>query len=214
MDYREQAFRDKFADAATHLAAAPEQLASLKLRGDVGDYREYQELLRALEHEAGVRSRSVQGNFQGNGYLIEQSKTRVVIVEHETGLEILYIAGSIASLLGLIPLVLRCWSAVRGGGRHRPPDFRQVETRRLADDGHLVEECNTGLDVPWAAPLSVMNTVLISAAETIDTEIQRLRSAVLEVAKRVEALEEMTVGKARVRKATGRRTAARKRRKQ
>lgn len=193
MDHREQAFRAKFAAAAPHLGAAPEQLASLKIRGNVGGYHEYHELLHTLEHEAGIRSRGIQGDFQGNSYLIEHSKTKLIVVEHETGLEILYIAGSVASLLSLIPLVLRCWSVVHGGGRHRPPDFHRVEIRRLNADGHLVEENRDGLDVPWAAPLSIMNTALLSAAESIDLEINQLRLAVLDATKRIGTLEKMIV---------------------
>ncbi len=195
MNDREQAFGAKFASGAKYLDSSPNQLASLKVRGNVGSYHEYQELLHALEHEAGVRSRSVQGDFQGNGYLVEQSKTKVLIVEHETGLEILYIAGSIASLLSLIPLILRCWSVVGGDGRHHPPRFHEIEMRRLRDDGHLIEERNVGLDVPWAAPLSVMNSVMISAAETIDIEIQRLRLEVCEATKRIDQLEKAAGGK-------------------
>lgn len=212
MDHREQAFRNKFADAAPHLGAAPEQLASLKIRGNVGGYHEYHELLHALEHEAGIRSKGIQGDFQGNGYLVEHWKTRLIIVEHETGLEILYVAGSVASLLGLIPLVLRCWSVVRGDGRHRPPDFNRVEIRRLNADGHLIEENRDGLDVPWAAPLSIMNTALLSAAESIDLEINQLRLAVLDATKRIETLEKKTAKGATA--SQGRKAATRKKPKQ
>ena len=38
----------------------------------------------------------------GDAYVISQDQQKLVIVEHETGLEILYIAGSIASLIGLV----------------------------------------------------------------------------------------------------------------
>ncbi|MBN2021224.1 MAG: hypothetical protein JW809_00380 [Pirellulales bacterium] len=62
---------------------------SLKIRENVGGYHDYHVLLRELEREAGIQSQDVQGNFQGNGYLVEQSKTKVIVVEHETGLEIL-----------------------------------------------------------------------------------------------------------------------------
>jgi len=36
-------------------------------------------------------------------------RVTLILVEHETGLEILCIAGSIASLIGLVPLVLQGW---------------------------------------------------------------------------------------------------------
>lgn len=54
MNYREKAFRDKFASASKHLDVPPDQIVSLKLRDVVSSYAEYHEMLRVLEHEAGV----------------------------------------------------------------------------------------------------------------------------------------------------------------
>ncbi len=189
MNGREKNFFDKFADAAAHLGTTPNQVVSLKIRENVHGH-EYTELLHALEHEAGFRSRVLPGRLQGPGYLIECSKTKVVLVEHETGLEILYIAGSIASLISIIPLVLRCWNSLRDphGRGHRPPELRSVEIRRLDEHGHLVEERSNGLDVPWAAPLSAVNTALLVAVESIDADIQSVKKTVGLLAKRVDEL--------------------------
>jgi len=197
---RQDAFQAKFASAAEHLNAPLEHLISLKLREDSVNHSDYQELLRALMDEAGVLSAPVQGDFRGNAYLIANSKTRVIVVEHETGLEILYIAGSVASLVGIVPLILRCWNSVRGVlGRHRPPRGCGIEIRRVDGDGNLIEDHSAAMDVHWAAPLSAMNSALLSAAEIIDAETQQLKQAVQHLAGRVAALEGMKAKNKRTR---------------
>src|ERR1700733_2807671 len=119
MGTREQNFHDKFESASQHLGCTPKELISLKFRGNVGGYHQYQELLHGLQHEAGIHYAPAEGSFQGKGYLVRKSRTKVIIVEHETGLEILYVASSIASLLGLIPTILNFWSWIRDGrNRH------------------------------------------------------------------------------------------------
>jgi len=189
---REDDFRMKFASAAQHLNVFPEELLSLKLRDDVANHSEYQELLSALAHDSGVQSSRIQGVFQGKAHLVTSSKTKVIVVEHETGLEILYIAGSIASLVGLVPLILRCWNALDGSRRrHGPPRGCGIEIRRVDADGKLIEDHSSAMDVHWAAPLSVMNSALLSAAEIIDAETQRLKQFVEHLGGRVTALEGM-----------------------
>ena len=190
MSYREDTFKAKFDGAARHLGVAPNQVISLKLRESVGSYSEYRNLLQTLEHEVGISWQEVDANLQGTGYLVGDAKVKVIVVEHETGLEILYVAGSIASLIGLIPLVLQCWSSMRDHhGRPHPRDFRSVEIRRLDNNGHLQEDRALGLAAPWSAPLSFINTALTSAAEVIDTEIKRLRDDVQVLTHRVAELE-------------------------
>jgi len=63
----------------------------------------------------------------------------------------------------------------------------------LSADGHLIEENRDGLDVPWAASLSIMNAALLSAAESIDIEIHQLRLAVLDAKQRIDSLEKTIV---------------------
>jgi hypothetical protein len=190
MDYREKAFRDKFASASKHLGVPPDQVISLKLRDVVSSYGEYHEMLRALEQEAGVHWSEVGGNFQGRGYLVDQDGQKIVLVEHETGLEILYVAGSIASLITLIPLVLQCWGTVRGyvDGRHAH-QFKSVEIRRFDNNGKLREDHSRGLTGPSAFPLSILNTALSSAARILDTEMHALRKEVRSIAGRLTAIE-------------------------
>jgi hypothetical protein len=198
MAHRQSEFEGKFADAAKHLNCTPVDLVSLKLRENVANYQEYRRLLQELGRAVGVRSSQIQGSFRGTGYLVENSKTKVIIVEHETGLEILYIAGSIASLLGLVPLILRCWSVVRNHhlGRWDGPRFQSIETRRIDRSGVLFEERVDALDVAWAAPLSVMNTAILSAAEIIDAELGELKRTVQLLMSRVQTIEEKSRPKA------------------
>ncbi len=65
MNYREKAFRDKFASASKHLGVPADQIISLKLRDVVSSYSEYHEMLRVLEHEAGVHWSEIDGDLQG-----------------------------------------------------------------------------------------------------------------------------------------------------
>ena len=66
---------------------------------------------------------------------------KLLAVEHETGLEVLYVAGSVASLFGLIPLVLQGWAAIRGRFPRRHAQFDEpVEVRRIDNAGRLQEE--------------------------------------------------------------------------
>ena len=106
LNYREESFRQKFCSAAQQLSVRPDQVISLKFRENIGSYEHYQELVENLQHEFGVQCSRVDKELQGRGYLLSLGPARVILVEHETGLEVLYIAGSIASLISLVPLVL------------------------------------------------------------------------------------------------------------
>ena len=207
MSYREDTFKAKFDEAARHLGVASDQVISLKLRESVGSYSEYQNLLQTLEHEVGISWQKIDANLQGTGYLVGEAKVKVIVVEHETGIEILYVAGSIASLIGLIPLVLQCWSSIRGHhGRPHPHNFCSVEIRRLDGKGHLQEDHALGLAEPWPAHLSFINKALISAAEVIDTEIKRLRNDVQVLMVRVAELEKKVSKRAKATKKTVKKT--------
>lgn len=214
MNYREKAFQCKFSDAAKEFGVAPEQIVSLKARENVGAYHEYKGLLDTLQREAGLDHSPVSGNFQGHGHLVGNAKTKVIVVEHETGLEILYIAGSVASIIGLVPLVLRCWKAIRGHFRgHRHPDFHMLEIRRLDNNGQLIEKRNHGMGLPWTESFDVVNPALLSAAENIDGELQRLKATVEALVARVDAVEKGLAEKKPRRAAKTRKSKAKARKK-
>ncbi len=189
-EWRKSAFKAKFAAAAKELGAPPEQLISLKLRENIGDYHEYRELLEALRREAGLSHSPVAGNLQGNGHLIGNAKAKVIVVEHETGLEILYIAGSVASIIGLVPVVLQCWRAIRSHfHRRHHPESETLEIRRMDSTGRLVEERDHRGGLPWSGPLDITTQSLLSKAGNIDKEIQDLKTAVKRLKSRVNAVE-------------------------
>jgi hypothetical protein len=96
-----------------------------------------------LEHHVpGLIHSPIAGDLQGQGYLVSQGKTKVIVVEHETGLEIPSIAGDIASVLGigLVPLVIQAWRAFRARRGQRGGDNPEIEIRRLDGTGGISEE--------------------------------------------------------------------------
>ncbi len=189
-DYRQKAFKAKFTSASKYLGVDPNHVISLKLRDTVASYSEYQELLHVLEQEVGIHWSEVDSDLQGRGYLVEHDDQKIIVVEHETGLELLYIAGSIASLIGLIPLVIQAWGSVRGYlDRRHARDFRSVEVRKLDAKGKLCEDHSRGLAVPSSFPLSVLNTALSSAARVLDADVYALRKEVNRLSKRIAAVE-------------------------
>ncbi len=188
MNYREQNFKNKFVNAAHHLNVRPEQIISLKLRENVGSHQAYQDLVDLLERDAGLRSIKISADLQGRGYLLSNTETKIIIVEHETGLELLYIAGSIASLIGLVPLVLQSWRSLRGrfAGRHVQRDT-MVEIRRLDSLGHLQEERLHSEDSYLS--MGMLTPSLATTARLIENEIKILNQQVLSLALRVDSVE-------------------------
>lgn len=111
MDNRSDAFVRKFSDALAYLdSKSIHDLVSIKYREDTNpsDYREF---IGYLQSEQNLDTKQVEGNFQGRAWLVTENRQhhKALLVEHETGLEILYVAGSIASLLSLLPLISSGW---------------------------------------------------------------------------------------------------------
>ena len=189
MDNRTEAFRKKFNDAGQCLGVAPNEIVSLKVRETVTSYSEYHEFLHALERQSGLRSSPVSGDFQGSGHLISDGSSKIIFVEHESGLEILYIAGSIASLIGLVPLVLQGWRAFRVRHQRRNDiDRGSIELRHLDQKGQLLEN-HTHDDFGLGSSPFAVNAVLASAAKIAEGDLSRLRQEVLSLTRRVESLE-------------------------
>jgi hypothetical protein len=191
MNYRQKAFTAKFATAAECLGVDAKQIVSLKVRERVPSYAAYDLLMDMLHHEAHITDSHVSKDLlQGQGHILDDGTSRVIVVQHETGLEILCVAGSIASLLGLIPLILQCWTRLRGPS---PRPYRghdaEFEVRRLDEKGHLVEE-----HVPQLAGTAVgfpgfAGNMLTSAVESMETDVRSLREQLRALTKRVQALE-------------------------
>jgi len=188
MGYRDSAFKTKFENAAKYLKGEPKEVVSLKLRDSVGSYHEYDMLMDILKREAHVNTSPVKDDLQGKGYLIQHRNNQIIVVSHETGLEILYIAGSIASILGLIPLVLKCWNHLRGGfGRQNRP--HDIEIRKLDEKGHLIEQSANGLYGDFLNPFDLTNGLLTSSVEVIEGDLRQLKSDVQALTERVHDIE-------------------------
>lgn len=191
MDYRKESFQRKFSAAAKCLNARSDQIVSLKFRENVGSYDDYRKLLEMLQHEAGIQYSEVDGDLQGRGYMMSLGPAKLLIVEHETGLEILYIASSIASLLSLIPLVTQGWDAIRRRfpGRHVPTDG-PMEIRRIDETGRLHEEFfhDHQLSVSLL-PMGALAPAVMAAATLMDNEIKYIVRQIEELTSRINTVE-------------------------
>jgi hypothetical protein len=207
MDYREEQFKRKFTDAARQFGVSPDQVVSVKLRDSVGSHTEYQQLLHAIEHEAGLHCTSINGDLQGSGHLLEDGKNKIIFVEHESGLEILYIAGSVASLIGLIPVVLQCWRGIRGHpGRHQADD-QPIEIRRLGRDGRLHEDRSSRAYSFLATPVG-FSTALTTVATLMENEMRVLVGELRRLEARVDKLDGRLKVRAKSKKPSTRATAS------
>jgi hypothetical protein len=191
MDNREESFKRKFCSAGQHLKVPFDQIVSLKFRENVISYDDYRKLVELLRHEAGINFSEIDGDLQGRGYLLQHEKANLLLVEHETGLEILYIAGSVASLLGMIPLVLQGWAAIRGLlPRHGAPIDHRVEIRRFDDIGHLHEEHLPSHRMQLSLmQVNTLTPALLNAATFLEHENSVLIKRVEVLTRRIEALE-------------------------
>ncbi len=119
---RTQNFRAKFQAAARELGCDSHQgILSLKFR-EMTHAGDYPALLHTLEP---LKAEEVRGDYQGHAWKLTDPKSNaIILVEHETGLEILYVAGASASILGLIPLVINAWKSLKG--RFDRPPWREV----------------------------------------------------------------------------------------
>jgi hypothetical protein len=185
-DYRQSAFNVKFATAAKTLGVTPEKIVSLKIRDCVGSYDVYRDMVHSLEQEFGFQSSPVTGELQGRGYLLTKDKAHVIVVEHETGLEILYIAGSIASLIALIPIVLQAWGAIRRFADPRNP-FQKVEVRKLNENGELQED---NILLNHLSVGNASNLALTAAASLLEGEFQELNRKLESLSPRILELEQ------------------------
>ena len=189
-DYRGNTFRIKFMNASRYLGVASDQIISLKLRDAVASYSEYQDMLRILDHDAGIQSSPIQDDLQGKGHLVSQGDQKIIVVEHETGLEILFVASSVASLIGLVPLVLQAWSSIRGYfARRHANHIRGAEIRRVDSAGNLYEDHTHDLPSSSIFPLNMMNAAILSAANVLEDELKALRKEVRSQNERLVALE-------------------------
>ena len=138
-------YQKKFISTQNYLETdSIQKIVSIKYREDTNN-SDYQQLINDLRSNyPALIFNQVKGNFYGNGWLvIDNDLNRTLLIEHETGLEILYIAGSIASLLQLIQVINSGWKVVRNKFREfRYPHDKgaRIEIRVINSDNKLIEQ--------------------------------------------------------------------------
>jgi len=189
MDYREKNFVEKFKSASQFFNCKIDDIVSVKFREVVSRHDYYTQFAETLEQNNNISVQPIKGNFQGNAFSISAYQTKLIYVEHETGLEILYIAGSIASLIGLIPKIIQIWNFVKNkNDRHLRDSFERIETRYFDKNGKLIEEHNSRFDSHNYSNISFI-PFLNQDIEKINSFEKDYANEIEELKKRVQKLE-------------------------
>ncbi len=171
MNNNENYFRQKFKECGKFLNVKPANLISLKYR-EMRDHHYYIELLGHLKNIKGLAIKDIGDALNGKAYFVSYGNQNIVLVEHETGLEILYIAGSIASLIGLVLQISSMISNRRQRFDSFPSSFEDVEVRYFDNADKLIEEHKHHY-LPY-------EIFLLPQSNNADTELLRNRIAKLE----------------------------------
>jgi hypothetical protein len=189
MDYREETFRRRFENASKEFGVRPNQVVSLKLRENVNT-SEYREFFHVLEREMGLRVVPSKVDLQGQGYIVADHKVQIFLVEHESGLEILYAVGAIASIIDMIPRIIQAWRFlhihIRG---HHGTDLNEIEIRRIDQHDKLVEEHIPDVETNDRMLMGYMNPASFSIKRLLETEMDIIVSQIQSLTTRVEKLE-------------------------
>ncbi|MFH1336596.1 MAG: hypothetical protein ABII96_08780 [Candidatus Zixiibacteriota bacterium] len=179
-DWREKPFLTKFLEAAAELnTASHHNIESLKFR-DSTSSQDYRALLAEL---VPLKVMEIQGNYQGKAWkLTDADDNSIIIVEHETGLEILYVVGAVASIVSLVPMVVNIWNRMRD---HWPPHRGRFgpggpERRRFDRNDRLIEE-------PAPPVEAIMLQHLLNQYDRLSERISSLEADVSNLKKRVDS---------------------------
>lgn len=170
-------FKQKFEECGRLLNIKPSKIVSLKYR-EMRDSSYYAELLNHLKASDGIHIKDVGLALNGHAYLVSRGGQNIVLVEHETGLEILYIAGTIASLIGFVLQVGSMIGNRRGHYMGPPIHLEDVEVRYFDEADNLIEEHKHDY-FPYEVFLP---------PETNQAEVERLTKRVAALEKKLKAL--------------------------
>jgi hypothetical protein len=183
MDYRTDSFARRFRTAQQHLnSKAIQEIVSLKYRDDCVNGSEYSHFVHdILQQELGLQVDQLSGDFGGNAWLLQDRlQSRLILVEHETGLEILGAFGSIASLIALIPLINSAWTKIRGryaGHRFDYPERAAMEIRHFDQNNVLIEEHTSTAEV-YILNMTLQDyTALKQRVTKLEEEVERLKKS-------------------------------------
>ena len=182
MDSRTDSFAQRFRSAQTHLKTQGiHDLVSLKYRGrhDVPGSA-YLYLVDDLTRDQGLDVVPVDGTFGGQAWLVtDRAQNRAILVEHETGLEILGAIGSVASLIALLPMISSGWTRLRHrffGPPYDRPDVEGIEVRRIGPDGNLIEQQLPSIEVYLLNTALRDHSLLTQRVNQLEDEVKRLKT--------------------------------------
>jgi len=181
VDSRTDSFLQRFRSAKAHLKAQGiHELVSLKYRGrhDVPG-SEYLHLVEYLKRDQGLDVATVDGGFGGQAWLVtDRAQNRAILVEHETGLEILGAIGSVASLITLLPMINSGWANIK----HRlfppfdRPDIEGIEVRRIDLEGNLIEQQLPSIEIYFLNTALRDHSLLTQRVSQLEADVKRLKT--------------------------------------
>ena len=171
-------FLAKFQAVAAELnASSHRDVESLKFRASTSD-SDYKALLADLGSLTIV---AIKGDYDGKAWkLTDANDNSIIIVEHETGLEILYVAGAVASIVSLVPIIVGIWNGMRD---HWPPlrerfGTGRPERRRFNKNDRLIEELAPPVEAIILQHLLNQYDKLSDRISSLETEVSGLKNRI------------------------------------
>ncbi len=175
-DLRKKTFLSKLQAATAELnASSHRDIESLKFRDSTSSH-DYRDLITEL---GPMKVVEIQGDYQGKAWKItDADDNSIIIVEHETGLEILYVVGAVASIVSLVPIIINTWSRMRD---HWPPHRGRFgpggpERRRFDRNDRLIEEPAPPVEAIMLQHLLNQYDKLNERISSLETEVSGLKS--------------------------------------
>ncbi len=183
MDYRTEVFTQKFTSALPYFKQDSIQgIVSIKYRDACPNSSEYMRFINDyIKGELHLDAKELDGKFQGKAWLVSDSyQNKVILVEHETGLEILYIAGSIASLVALVPMINAGWKYFKDRHSYHSfhPDEKHIEIRKFDSENIIVEQHIQNIEAYILNANAQENCNTKTRLENLEKEIVRLKKKV------------------------------------
>jgi hypothetical protein len=182
VDSRTDSFAQRFRSAQIHLKTQGiHDLVSLKYRErhDVPG-SDYKHLVDDLRRDQGLVVAPVDGGFGSQAWLVtDRAQNRAILVEHETGLEILGAIGSVASVIALLPMISSGWTRLRHrlfGPPYDRPDVEGIEVRRIDPDGNLIEQQLPSIEVHFLNTALRGHSLLTQRVIQLEDEVKRLKT--------------------------------------
>ena len=180
MDYRTESLLKRFTNALPIFNEnAIQNIVSLKYRDDCVSYSQYSDFVdHYLRTELHLNVQDLKGKFPEQAWLVsDMNKNRIMIVEHETGLEIIYISSAIASIIGIIPVICAGWKFFRGRFSHRPhfhDEDGHLEIRKVDRNNIVVEQHVQNFETYVLASAWEDNAAMKNRIEQLEQKVDEL----------------------------------------